>query len=404
MSPLSPAAAATKSILIVGGGGGGLTLALTLHRAGIASRVVMKDASFSVSGGAVCLMSGASRILDRLGLGTRVRSIGLPATRGEVYARSGKLLFAHDLAHNSLLQIVPRSQLRQALVNALPPGCVQMDTTFKGLAETKSRDTVSVRLRQNGEDLTVRAGLVVGADGNRSSVRKALARPGHSSFTGVTAFRAVATCSDLDTYPMHIIREVWDDGDAQGRLRFGSVRMTPDKVYWWASMCGADHVSDNIVLRPFGRKLSEQFSTFPFRAASLIAQHTIETAIDRSEIRSNNLQFPWVGNIGKASIALLGDAARQNDLPYFHHGSSLAIEDAYALGYAIAGETSLHQYEATRRSHTEVVSSLWARFDALAGTRHRISRYFLSRSLAFSMSRHQDATNAALSLTPSTLK
>jgi 2-polyprenyl-6-methoxyphenol hydroxylase-like FAD-dependent oxidoreductase len=105
MSLLSPAAAAARPILIVGGGGGGLTLALTLHRAGIPSRVVMKDSSLSASGGAVILMSGASRILDRLGLGSRVRSIGLPATRGEVYLRSGKRLFGHDLEHDSLLQV-----------------------------------------------------------------------------------------------------------------------------------------------------------------------------------------------------------------------------------------------------------------------------------------------------------
>jgi 2-polyprenyl-6-methoxyphenol hydroxylase-like FAD-dependent oxidoreductase len=216
----------------------------------------------------------------------------------------------------------------------------------------------------------------------------------------------VATSNDVDLYPMHVIREVWSDNDMYGRLRWGCVRITPDKVYWWASMCGADHVADNIVLRPFGRKLSEQFKDFPFCAARLMASQTTETAIDRSEIRRNNLSFPWVGSVGSARVALLGDAARQNDLPYFHHGSSLAIEDAYALGFAIAGESSslhgaLHRYEETRRAHTEAVSGLWEKFDALAGTRSPLIRYFLSRSLAISMARQQDATEAAISLAPS---
>lgn len=110
-------------VLVVGGGVGGLTAALALHRVGQPSHLVMREERLSQSGGAVCLMRGALRILDRLGLGPRIRSIGLPARRGEVFSRKGKRLFVFDLNEEEVYT-VPRPRLRQAFLEALPPACV----------------------------------------------------------------------------------------------------------------------------------------------------------------------------------------------------------------------------------------------------------------------------------------
>jgi 2-polyprenyl-6-methoxyphenol hydroxylase-like FAD-dependent oxidoreductase len=124
-------------VLVVGGGVGGLTAALALHRVGLPSHVVMRDARLSQSGGAVCLMRGALRILDRLGLGSRVRSIGLPARRGEVYSRKGRRLFTFDLDEEEVYT-VPRPQLRQAFLEALPPTSVSFSASSKSFLPLSS--------------------------------------------------------------------------------------------------------------------------------------------------------------------------------------------------------------------------------------------------------------------------
>jgi 2-polyprenyl-6-methoxyphenol hydroxylase-like FAD-dependent oxidoreductase len=214
-------------ILVVGGGVGGMTAALALHRVGQSSHLVMRDKNLSKSGGAVCLMRGGLRILDRLGLGSTIRSIGLPARHGEVYSRRGARLFTFDLDENEVY-VVPRPRLRQAFLEALPPSSVSFGTSFKRLDVGSAADdgvTVTLRDLERGADHQVDAGKVIGADGGRSAVRKFITQPGVSLSTGVTAFRATVPNSDLETYPLHTFREVWGDGRAS--LRFGCCRMTP---------------------------------------------------------------------------------------------------------------------------------------------------------------------------------
>lgn len=78
MAKIVPAVLKRQRTLVVGAGVGGLTAALALHRVGQASRIITREDDLSSSGGAVCLMRNAIRILDRLGMGSRVRTLGLP--------------------------------------------------------------------------------------------------------------------------------------------------------------------------------------------------------------------------------------------------------------------------------------------------------------------------------------
>ena len=70
-------------VLVVGGGIGGLCSALALHRAGVHSRVVLKENDFCEGpAGAICIWGKAVKVLDRLGLGSRFRTIAMPIMSG----------------------------------------------------------------------------------------------------------------------------------------------------------------------------------------------------------------------------------------------------------------------------------------------------------------------------------
>jgi 2-polyprenyl-6-methoxyphenol hydroxylase-like FAD-dependent oxidoreductase len=280
------------------------------------------------------------------------------------------------------------------------------ETKFKRLDIRPAEVAVTMGDLQSGTDFQVLADTVLGADGGRSAVRSFITPPGASRSTGVTAFRATVANTDHVTYPLHTIREIWGNGRAS--LRFGYCRMTPKHVYWWANIVGTDlpqHPGGNassstfiiprtdIVLRPFGRKLAERFSTFPFDAASLLSS-TTEAEIERTEIRAFGLgSNPWLDPTGR--VILVGDAARQSDLPYLHHGSSMAIEDGYFLANALdlsnrAGRSRrpLDAYELERREHTQALHNIWNSFDRVAASRNPASRFINSKVLSVSLTKH----------------
>lgn len=424
-----------NALLCIGAGVGGLTSALALHRLGHPCSVVMRETSLSSSGGAVSLSRGALRVLDRLGLGSRIRATGQPATTAEVFSGKGKKLYCFDLGSEEVYT-VPRPRLRQALVEAMPPGGVWFGTSFRGMdmcrgggasgdvsedseegedglfvserlaAEKLSPDApegverpVCVMLRDlsrkpGRQDYSVEAGRVIGADGGRSSVRAYIAQPGASHGTGVTVFRATVWNDDHETYPPNLIREIWGDRRA-GRpgLRFGYVRMTPLSVYWWATVeTGSPLGREDVVLRPFRRKLAELFADFPFRIFDVV-RASVESEIDRTDIRTcTGQRSPWVDMSGR--VVLTGDAARQSDLPYLHHGSSMAIEDGYALAGAIDGtirtrgsRRPLDAYELERREETAALQRVWDVFDRLARSRNGIERFWNSQMLKITVAR-----------------
>jgi 2-polyprenyl-6-methoxyphenol hydroxylase-like FAD-dependent oxidoreductase len=359
----------------------------------------MRDKKLSDAGGAVYLTQPAMRILDRLGLGSRVRSMGLSVTKHEIYRSSGKLLFDFDPSqYGSQIFAVPRPLLRQAFVEALPPNAVSFSTRFIRVESTDPGDLVRVVLRDmhTSEEEELDVECVVGADGCRSQVRKFVARPGLSRPTGIASFRAVVPNDDLDTYPMHTFRDVWSDAGQLGvNGRFGCVRITPREVFWW---CAYDstmgHQPDQasllgLVLRPYRRKLEEKLKDFPLQAARLVSS-TQESSIDWTDVRSMELDFPWVDSRTRR-VALVGDAVRQSDLPFFDLGSSLAIVDAYGLAHAISDNRfdgsirdggSLFRFEHERREHTREVYAAWKRLDRLGWATNGLSRFFISHALA----------------------
>lgn len=163
--------------LVVGGGLGGFTAALALHRAGIANQLLVREPNLS-SGSKSAVMIGGSaiRILDRLGLGTQLRTYGSPVIRGEILNERGKHLVSVDLNDvGAEVWVISRPQLQQFFVEALPYNTVRFGTRLRSQSAMKGGVLAHVEdidPHSNGRKTSsITTNLIIGADGSKSFVR-----------------------------------------------------------------------------------------------------------------------------------------------------------------------------------------------------------------------------------------
>jgi len=172
----------TKSpdVLIVGAGIGGLTLALSLHRAGIRARVIEAVSTIRPLGVGINVLPHAVRELTELGLADRLEAQAI-RTKELIYTNKfGQEIWREargmDAGYNWSQFSVHRGVLQMLLYDAvrerLGADAIQTDTELLGLEQDETSVTAQLRRRSDGAALaTERAALLVGADGIHSAVR-----------------------------------------------------------------------------------------------------------------------------------------------------------------------------------------------------------------------------------------
>ena len=178
----------TPDVLVVGAGPAGLTAAITLARHGIDVLVVERHAGTSPFPKATGVSTRTMELLRTWGLEERVRA-GAMAVR-PVMAVSDTLV---GPAHTSVPFGYPSDEQALAVSPTVPCCCpqdhlepvlcdhllecggrVRFGTELTGLTLDAAGVTAGLRDRSTGTDFEVRARYVIGADGPRSAVRRAL--------------------------------------------------------------------------------------------------------------------------------------------------------------------------------------------------------------------------------------
>ena len=378
-------------VLIVGGGIAGFTAALSLHRAGISNTLIMPEAKFTQQPRSGIFVGGtAVRILDRLGLGPQYRALGTPIYHIEFENLSGKRIFALDLDELGIeVWTVPRELLQQRFLEAIPPNSVLSSTKFKSL--TLEEDHVSVKVEQDSRELkklgitpitNFETEFVIGADGLNSIVRTFMSRPVMTVPSGIFVWRAVVRNSDLNMFPRHIGKEIWDTD-----RRFGFTRMNRDEVVWWAVVTNFDRV----LLRPFTPHLLRLFSKFPTFVLELIQAVDSDRSIFRAEMkRVWPEEFPLV-DPNSSKIALVGDAGRPGNSGNYHISHMFAIEDSYILANCLVEDkdkkavlrfSGLRTYEDNRENRMHMSDAVAHKFNILSTSHSALQRY-IAKSLLF---------------------
>lgn len=320
-----------KRALVVGAGIGGLAAAIALRRAGWDATVYERAAAPRELGFALLLAPNAMRALRSLGVADAVLAKGSRATFGETRRASGAVLKRIDFtkiaaAVGEETVCALRPALHGTLLEALPPEAIRLSAPGRGFLQDDRG--VTLMLADGG---AVQGEVLIGADGIGSVIRRELHGDAPVRRTGLLAWRGVA----------HGVNDV-SAGQYLGRgLEAGCAQASADAIYWFVCAKG-DRVLKE---REPKATLRARLGAFDPRFLALI-DRTDEIRCD--EIVDREPLDEW----GEGRVTLLGDAAHPMT-PHAGQGAAQALEDAVALGEALAKTDDVS--EALRRYERERV-------------------------------------------------
>ncbi len=340
--------------IIVGAGIGGLAAAISLRRQGWEVRVYDRAPDPGDLGFALGLASNAMSALEELGAAAPIRAAGWAARRGELCHPDGRVLKRLEAQSGDPLVIALRRDIHNTLLQESGTQVLRAEAT-----RVEARDgRVDLEFSDGASDC---GDLVVGADGVGSIVRRQLhpdepppPASGYSAVRGVT-FTASEMLGDLDG--------VGYFGDG---VEVAAIRAGRDAIYWFVS-----HLTRDLGNRPRDpQSIAEDFTRgFEPRFRRILAATPLE------QMRFDELFLrPPLSSWGRGRVTLLGDAAHPV-LPHTAQGAAQSLEDAVALGLALAKdasiESALRRYERVRGERTRRIIALGPRIARVTTTRNR---------------------------------
>ncbi|PTR44564.1 2-polyprenyl-6-methoxyphenol hydroxylase-like FAD-dependent oxidoreductase [Rhodococcus sp. OK611] len=317
-----------RTATVVGGGIGGLTAANYLIRAGWEVRVHERADALPDTGTALGLWPQALTALDAIGLGDRVRELGVPQSSGALLRPDGTAI-ARITVRGGSTTLLSRPALLSTLAAPLAPGVLRYDTT--------------------GDRTGDGADVVIAADGINSRIRDAVfgeryrPRP-----LGMAAWRGwVSGTADNSA-------ETWGDGalfgisPRDGGLTnfFAAVRMKPDI----AGVEPAERPDNSDGGAAF---LRERFGSWHPEVRAILDR------LDTATLLHHDLyESPALPSYVRGNVALIGDAAHAM-APNLGRGACEAVVDAVALGRALTESAdvseALRRYDRRRRRPTRAL-------------------------------------------------
>jgi 2-polyprenyl-6-methoxyphenol hydroxylase-like FAD-dependent oxidoreductase len=169
-------------VIVVGGGIGGLSLALSLHQAGIVVRVYEAVRDLAPIGVGINLQPTAVRELTELGLGDALAQTGIATQQVSYFNKFGQMISSEQRGLQAGYRwpqySIHRGQLQMLLLRALRerigPGNIRSGLSFTEIEQRGDRVRVHFRDRESGGELLDEADILVGADGIHSAVRRQL--------------------------------------------------------------------------------------------------------------------------------------------------------------------------------------------------------------------------------------
>jgi 2-polyprenyl-6-methoxyphenol hydroxylase-like FAD-dependent oxidoreductase len=321
--------------VVVGAGLGGLASAIALRRRGWDVTVLERREHAAEVGAGIALWPNALRALDALGLGARVRELGIVEIHGGIRTSSGRWLARTDAADLRRRQgdgvvVLPRPELYGLLRAAAPVPAVGV-----GVRSVEPGDADHAAVVCDDAGGVHPAELVVAADGVRSTVRAALWPDAPARDTGHTAFRMIAR------HRLDAGGESWGRGDL-----VGLAPLPGDRTYLYAMVPTAEVPADAEPLAWLRARLTGWHAPI----AAVLDAVEGRVLVHRLE----DLTPPAIWHRGR--VVLLGDAAHAMT-PNLGQGAAQAFLDAVVLAEeATADPASLNAYERRRRPVAEAVA------------------------------------------------
>lgn len=332
----------TKSTVVVGGGLVGLTAAASLQLIGHDVIVLEQAPRIRAVGAGIGLWANALREFDNLGIGPAIRNMGIEQNTwffnpaGDPVRAPGHTESDHEFL------LVPRPELNNLLADTIGRDRILLDAHATGYTETAS--DVAVHLT-NGE--TLRADLLIGADGVHSKVRKQLV-PGSDTVThpGHYAWRAIVPTRNQKTEATVLTV-------GHRRTRGGYARIARDRTMWMVNQFDAGPLTGSKRERALERARNLAEAGWNDELLSLIAE-TPEESILENQVTL----VPELPRWTSTRVALIGDAAHGLS-PHIASGGTLGIEDVGVLRSSLTAEADLGKaltiYEHARSARFDTV-------------------------------------------------
>ncbi len=292
------------NILIVGAGPTGLAAALELARRGCKPRIIDKGSDFTPveRSQALAVNNRTLQLLTPSGVTDRLLAIGNKVEKFRVVNEQGRSVIRFDYTNAGALYpfmlVVPQGKTERVLAEALEEYGVKIEENKEVIASNGDATRPSVDVNTVDGIETIKADIIIGADGSGSAVRKEFG----FSFDG-------------EGYP----------------VEFGLADLTL-----------ADPIDESEAVVSFGKKGT--FGTIPMGggvvrvvsprpdiSAALPEDLRINNVIWRSAF---NISFRHVQTMQRGAVFLAGDAAHVHS-PAGGRGMNLGIEDACWLAWLI---------------------------------------------------------------------
>jgi 3-(3-hydroxy-phenyl)propionate hydroxylase len=352
----------SADVAIVGAGPCGVTLANLLGTYGVSTVVLDRESGVIDYPRAVAVDDESLRTFQAVGLVHEVLADCIQNAPIRYHNSQGKVL-AHVgpsgqpfgwPRRNLFFQPLMEATLRRGL-DRFPGVRLFADTEVTGLERTD--DGVVLTGTRDGEDVTVSARYLVGADGGRSFVRRSVGvelvgetNPSKWLVVDVSDDQLDAPYSAVHCDP---VRPSMTIPLPYGHRRF-EFKLLPDET-------DERMVTDEVVL-------------------GLLARHYKDTPmprISRRRIYWHHSRIATTFQVGPVFLA--GDAAHLQP-PFFGQGMNSGIRDATNLGWKLAAvlagradERLLDSYDAERRAHAETMVSFATRVGGMYEPRNRLT-------------------------------
>jgi 2-polyprenyl-6-methoxyphenol hydroxylase-like FAD-dependent oxidoreductase len=346
-------------VLIVGGGIGGLTLALELHRHGIACRVFESASEIKPVGVGVNLLPHAVRVFSGLGLQPALARVAVETAEAAFFNRFGQLIYREPLGRRAGYEwpqfSVHRADLQAILVEEFEKKIgkdrLHLGWHCSGFEAHEKQITLRFKDRPPAHGKAA-----IACDGIHSVIRKQLyPDEGEPRYSGVNMWRGVTRAKPILS-GASMVRAGWlatgklvhypirNDIDAEGRQLVNWLWEieTPEYKRWdWNRRASVeDFVGGAAAWRFDWLDVPELF-----RAADVVLEYPM---VDKDPLPA------WT--FGR--VTLLGDAAHPM-VPRGSNGAGQAILDAQALAACCSNfndpAASLKEYEKQRLGPTTSV-------------------------------------------------
>ncbi|MBO4232839.1 monooxygenase [Riemerella anatipestifer] len=333
-----------KTISIIGAGIGGLTTALMLKNKGFNIEVFESSKEIKPVGAGIIIANNAMQVFKKLGIQNKIEKAGNRISCMKITDTQLKSISVVDLTeyekkygvHNIAIH---RGELQKILVNEVGYDNIRLS---KRLIKVQKSEPFKLTFEDYS---TMESKILIGADGINSVVRKDLFEESKLRNANQKCWRGICEMNLPQKYHNEL-NEAWGKGK-----RFGFVKISDRKVYWYA-------LTNSKNIKPNEINLCELFSEFHNDILKIIS------ATDRNQIVvSDIIDLKPIDKWQKRNVCLVGDAAHATT-PNLGQGACQAIEDVYVLGKlldkGISIENTFEKYENLRckKAH-KIVNTSW---------------------------------------------